>query len=159
MSVVLERSITRGLLCLLAFACSPTWAETETLPVTDEPIEPSLFLQQQMQLQQLNSQVEHELQRIQSEVRIESARRELEQVREGQMPELLGTFRIDGRSFAEFSARHGVIELTTGEYLVGDWRIAEIHVDRIRLCRGQSRQCRVLTPTQPSPTATARPSK
>ena len=139
MSVAFERIIRSCLFGLLVGASCTSLAQTENLAVMPEPIEPSAFLQQQMQLQQLNSQVEQELQRIQSEVRIETARRELEQAREGQMPELLGTFRIGGRSFAEFSASHGVLELTAGEHLVGNWRISEIHVDRVRPRRGGHR--------------------
>ena len=159
MSVDSERFARLRLFCLLVFASSLSVAQSETTTVASEQVEPSPFLQQQMQLQQLNSQVEQELQRIQSEVRIESARRDLEEAREGQMPNLLGTFRIGGRSFAEFSTTSGVVELTTGSHLVGDWRITEIHVDRIRLCRGHTRQCRVLTPGLQSSTTTVRTAK
>jgi len=110
--------------------------------------EPSDALLRQVRLQQLNAEVAQELQRIDNEVRIQAARQQLEHTRDGALPELVGTFRVAKGSFAEFDGSGTVFELAEGDYLTPDWRIQEIHVDRISVCRIDRDICRTLTPSR-----------
>lgn len=122
-------------------------AQHESMP------EPSDALLRQVRLQQLNAEVAQELQRIDNEVRIQSARMELERTRDGALPELVGTFRVAKRAFAEFEGSGTVFELAEGDYLTPDWRIEEIRDDRISVCRIGRDGCRTLTPSRERPTS------
>lgn len=109
-------------------------------------IRPDATLQQQIQLQQLNAQVSKELERLNNEVQIETVRQTLQEKREGSMPEFLGTFRSPAGSYAEFRVGQSVQERKVGELVTAEWRVEEVHSDRVRLCKVSHAQCRTLTP-------------
>ncbi|AVP99372.1 hypothetical protein C7S18_20315 [Ahniella affigens] len=109
-------------------------------------VRPDATLQQQIQLQQLNAQVSKELERLNNEVQIETVRQTLQEKREGSMPEFLGTFRSPAGSYAEFRVGQSVQERKVGELVTAEWRVEEVHSDRVRLCKVSHAQCRTLTP-------------
>lgn len=120
-----------------------------TNPVPPPAIRPDATLQQQIQLQQLNAQVSKELERLQNEVQIETARQTLQEKREGSMPEFLGTFRSPTGNYAEFRVGLSVQERKSGEFVTAEWRVDEVHSDRVRLCKVNHAQCKTLTPAAP----------
>lgn len=117
---------------------------------------PSPQLQQQIQLNQLNQQVAAELQRIQGEVQIEEARKGLEAARDGDAPILVGTFITAKGHFAEFQANGASLELQVNEYVTPELRVAEIHRDRVVLCKKSSRECKTYTPVLPGASTAAK---
>lgn len=122
-------------------------------PAVTTVVRPDAALQQQIQLQQLNAQISRELERLNNEVQIEEARQNLQEKREGSMPEFLGTFRSPVGTFAEFRTGDVVQERKTGDFVTAEWRLDEIHADRVRLCKSSHAQCRTLTPAAASQSA------
>lgn len=127
-----------------AAAPAPSAAPAKTSNAA--PAQPSPLLQSQIQLNRLNAEVAAELQRIQGEVQIANARRGLEEAQHGEVPAFVGSFRTPTGQFAEFRAGGALRELAVGEFLTAEWRVAEIHDDRVVLCRKGTRQCRTETP-------------
>lgn len=129
----------------------PDAPSVATASTSAPPVQPSAELLQQVRLQRLNAEVEQELARIGNEVRIEEARRTLRETRDEALPDLVATFRVDGKAFAEFQAGGTRFERTEGQWLTNEWRVARIHEERIELCAQQSTRCRVVTSAHARP--------
>ena len=113
-----------------------------------EPAAPSDDLLRQLRLERANAEVERELARISTEVRIEEARRALREVRDIAIPDLVATFQVNGVRFAEFGAGGARFDRRQGQWLTQDWRIDEVHDDHVVLCARRGERCRVVTMLQ-----------